>query len=313
MGRRRRRPALALADAFGNYARIPSGTQNCTWVQLPTNGGAATGGAPFSGRVTAVRVRSGANPAPLRFTVVRFISGLTPDGEVIPDSTQCCFGQVTSQTVAMTPNAVTTVGLNLPVLNEKRIKSEERVVISDFVGISATSNTGSLPVLVTSPQPNSSHYGQPGVPSVLLHYPEVTPGQIRTDGFSAPDHRLTMLFTMCTSGGRNGRATPAATFKVGGACGARVTTSSVTVRRGKVSLPVRCVGACSGTVKIVRAKGKGMLAKPQKFSVAPGKRGRIKLPLTSAGKKATAGRKSTRARIVITSQGTTTKRVVLLE
>ena len=46
----------------------------------------------------------------------------------------------------MTPNAVTTVPLNLPVLNEKR--PDERVVISDFVGISATSNTGALPVLM---------------------------------------------------------------------------------------------------------------------------------------------------------------------
>ncbi len=300
-----------VADAGGNFGVFGSGVGSCTWLQLPTYGANLSGGAPVSGRVTSVAVRSGPNPAPLRFTVVRIISGVAADGKLIPNSTQCCFGGPVSGTVRLRPNAVTQVPLNLPVVN--RIDVAGRVAISDFVGISAASGQGTLPVrMVLNRPPNTADYATPGMPQVSMHYPQITPGQVRTDAVAAPAHLLTMRFTMCTAG-QSGREAPAARGQArrADACGARIKTKrSAKAKRGKVvRIPLRCIGSCAGTVQLKKGKRKlGAAA----FSLGSGGHGTVKVRLNKAGKRAVKGARTAKTKVIVVAQGTrTTKRLIV--
>ena len=301
-----------VADAFGTIGVFPSGTDSCTWLQLPTLGGGPSGATPQTGRVTAVRVRSGANPAPVRFTVVRFISGVDASGHIIPNSTQCCFGQAMTQTFQLQPNAVTGIPLNLPVVNG--INLQERVAITDFVGISATSGQGTLPVALTVDRaPTTADYAVPGTPQVSLHYPEIAPGQVRTDGFAAPAHLITARFTMCTGGNVAPRGVRSTLPRAkGDQCGGRITTNAVNARAGKAKFPIRCVGSCSGRIEVRRATGNGKLAKTTTFRVGTGGQREVTVRLTKAGKRATRGERSVRAKVVLRAQGSRVSRTVTL-
>ncbi len=305
-----------LVNANGDFAVRPSGTNNCTWVQLATfnqNGlpGQPSGLAPTKGRVTAVSVRSGPNPAPLRFTVVRSIIGRDANGQIPSQgSAACCFGEQMTRTFTLRPNAVTTIALNLPV--ETGYDSINNADIADYVGFSSTSNTGTLPVRVTKNPPNTSDSAAPGNPSTLMLYPQINPREVRTDSFSAPSHLITARFTMCT-GGAAGRVAARASKITASSCGARMTSKSLATRKGKVKIPIKAVGSAKGKIVLKTAKGGKPLAKTKKFSIGPRGKSRVSLKLTGLGKKLTRGKRSVRAKIIIRSQGETTSKKVLLK
>ncbi|GAB2769439.1 hypothetical protein GCM10027020_23350 [Nocardioides salsibiostraticola] len=305
-----------LQNANGDYGVWPSGTTSCTWVQLPTfnqNGIPVqpSGLAPGRGRVTAVSVRSGPNPAPLRFTVVRAYIARDGNGGVPSQgAAACCFGEQMTRSFGLRPNAVTNIALNLPV--ETGYDPINNVDIADYVGISATSNTGTLPVRVTSNPPNSSQTGTPGNPSTIMLYPQINPREERTDSFSAPSHLITARFTMCT-GGAAGRVAAGTSKVSASSCGARMTTGRIAARNGKVKVPLKSVGSAKGKIAIKTAKGGKQLAKTKRFSIGPRGKSRVAVKLTGLGKKATRGKRSVRAKIIIRSQGTTTTKKFLLK
>ncbi len=303
-----------LFNSNGDYAIFPSGAPTCTWWQLPTFPRGPNGTAPRSGRVTAVKVRSGPNPAPLRFTVVRTIVGRDANGGVPSQgAAACCFGQKMTRTFRLRPNRVTTIPLNLPVKNSyDRINNADLI---DAVGFSATSNTGDIPVRATSNPPNSSQFATRGNPSVGMLYPQITPGQVRTQSTSAPSHIITARFTMCTAGtrGRRARTAPMAARTGGSACGARVKTGQVSARKGKIRLPLSSVGAAKGKIVVRKASGRRKLGKTKRFFMGPRGKSRIAVKLTRAGKRATAGKRSVRAKVIIRSQGTNTVRKIRIK
>ncbi|MBS45961.1 MAG: hypothetical protein CMH83_22865 [Nocardioides sp.] len=303
--------APSIVNGNGDYGPVSHSYPTCSYFQTAPFD-ETSGAAPVPlGRVTLARVRSGANPAPIRITVVQGRTGLTPDGQPIQGSTQCCFGDQMTRTFRLRPNAVTTIPLNLPMENRKRVT--EQVSITDYVGFSADSNVGTLPIRVTQDPPNTSQTLDPGNPSVMSFFPQVTPDQVRTDPRQVPSFLLTMDFTFCSSGsGSAGRQAARALARAGsgGACGGTVTTKKVTARQGKVRLPVRCHGSCQGTVQLKRAKGKGTLARTKRFSLRTGGKGTVTLRLTGAGKKATKGKRSVKAKVVLTAQGARRTRTV---
>lgn len=122
----------------GNYAFVASGQPDCTWWNWGVYGNASvrTGGVPGDGRVTSISVRSGPNPALMRFTVVRLYGG---------GLNRCCFytGQQ-SALVRPRPNRVTTIPVNFTV--ESNTNPFNGLRTQDFIGVSAVSGTGLLPL-----------------------------------------------------------------------------------------------------------------------------------------------------------------------
>lgn len=80
---------------------IATNVTSCSWWSAPATA-ASTYVPRGQGTIVSARVRSGANPAPLRIAVFSSGSGL------------CCTAQSQSDVFQPTPNAVTTVALNLP-------------------------------------------------------------------------------------------------------------------------------------------------------------------------------------------------------
>lgn len=152
------RPYVAL----GGAQLIPTGTPSCMWWPAPLT--AASTYVPIGqGVITAARVRSGPNPAPLRIAVISSGGGL------------CCTHQRSSEIFRPVPNAVTTVPLALSAgsgLDPNRPGSQW----SDIVVVSAV-GPGTLPV---------HDFGVHGtfdtsVPAASFLHPELTNGNSNTD------------------------------------------------------------------------------------------------------------------------------------
>src|SRR5262245_26771928 len=64
-----------IADVNGNYGLFQSGVADCTWRQSGVfgvvSGDPRFSSVPGDGRIVSISVRSGPNPAPLRFSVFR--------------------------------------------------------------------------------------------------------------------------------------------------------------------------------------------------------------------------------------------------
>jgi hypothetical protein len=110
---------------------IATGVTSCSWWSA-----AATAASTYvprgQGTIVAARVSSGANPAPLRIAIFSSGSGL------------CCTAQVQSDVFQPTPNAITTVPLNLPAgsgIDTSRLGGQ----YNDIVVVTAV-GPGSLPV-----------------------------------------------------------------------------------------------------------------------------------------------------------------------
>lgn len=175
--------ALPIPGAFGGVNLVPSGATTCTWQ----HGGYAnqvnrrTSLVPRTGRITRIRVRSGAAPAPLRITIMRAFSEIAPDGSSIPGSFRCCTGVRLGPTFRPRANAVTTVATRLPVT---RVVDRRRGLVStDAVAVSAL-GPGTLPIADLGGNGDFAT----GSPQGILFAPLVRPDQARLsqssmDGF----------------------------------------------------------------------------------------------------------------------------------
>jgi hypothetical protein len=156
----------ALVDTNGNYGPVPSGQADCTWRQTGVFGvlNSPVGStAPATGRITSISVRSGPNPAPLRFVILRQLS--QPG-----TGTACCFFVSETAPVQPQPNTVTTFQTNLPV--ERSTDVVQQIVTADFIGLSAASGTGTLPIATTG-RNNLFDFTQPGSVNAGVFYPRL--------------------------------------------------------------------------------------------------------------------------------------------
>lgn len=137
-------PVLVNTPQWGDYGLIQN-TQSadCTWRQAGVWASITdprTSGVPGDGRIIAAEILSGANPAPLRISVLRQLGTGGFAG-------QCCFFVSETAPVALAPNAVTTVPLNIPV-ERNTLKG---ILATDLMAVSAATGTGSLPLRVVGP------------------------------------------------------------------------------------------------------------------------------------------------------------------
>ncbi|WP_051471030.1 hypothetical protein [Patulibacter minatonensis] len=201
------RPWVSMQD-FDTYVPTASGTDSCTWWLTGVFGDQADtrkGYVPGDGTVTSVTIRSGATPAPLRVVVAR---QLTPFGPKAPFSgTSCCVFVTQSDEFQPTPNTTSTFPLNLPVEQNRNLESG--IQTDDIVGISARSNTGSLPLFAIDGKTRQSAYTQVGTLDAegmwpaLGSQPNDSGGGRNGTGLAGFD--VTAQFTWCDGKGTRSR------------------------------------------------------------------------------------------------------------
>jgi hypothetical protein len=200
-----------------------TGQSTCTWFLGSVNNSSGTGfepgvsgRVPFSGRVTAVRVRSQANPAPLQISILREIAtsgaGYT-----------CCHGQIDGPAFQPAPNAITEVATDLPV--EATMDLASGVNTNDIVAITAR-GPGSLPIFSQGPGSHESDPFTPGLAASSDFYPAVQAGQTRVDVSGAFGFVVEAQYDMCSNAAKPIGATrrPSALCAGATTCGGRPVT-----------------------------------------------------------------------------------------
>ena len=197
--------------ASGSYDFVASGDADCTWFQTGVPGSVdysdpRTGSVPADGIVTNIAVRSGPNPALMSFVIVR---QLAQPGT----GTACCW--LVQQTPLVQPpaNGVTNFAVNLPV--QRNVDTRTGIATADYVGVSAVSGTGMLPMVGNGLHNTLAHSSIPGNPQAGFWYPRL--GAFQGDVFDGgggrreagiPGMELLLQWTWCPRGQNCGPPPP---------------------------------------------------------------------------------------------------------
>jgi hypothetical protein len=157
----------AILDSNGDFGLIASNSADCTWRQTGVfgvlSGDTRFSSVPGDGWITQISVRSGPNPAPLSFVILRQLS--TPG---FGAESQCCFFVSETAPVQPQPNTITTFVTNIPVQRN----TIDGIFAVDLIGISAQSGSGTLPLFFFG-TPNAFQLTQFGSVNAGFFYPRV--------------------------------------------------------------------------------------------------------------------------------------------
>lgn len=168
---------------LGGVQLSPTGQRSCTY----RHGGylfnnRPTFLVPATGRVTRIRIRSGARPARLRLTVLTGSSRVdTFSGRDLPGTYTCCTARYVSRPFSVRANRITTKKVNVRVYNVRDKSINLRIHSSDGLALSAE-GSGSLPLHVNS---NVGVFAA-GAPLLTGYFPRTGRGDPRVDGYSLP-------------------------------------------------------------------------------------------------------------------------------
>jgi hypothetical protein len=135
---------------------------------------------PSSGRITAIRVKSGPNPAPLRLTVLTGSSRVdTLTGRDIPGTYTCCTARYIGPVFRPRPNAITTRRVNVRVRDVRSRQLQIRIHSSDGLALSAV-GPGTVPLSIG---PTLGGFDA-GTPMLIGYWPLTGRGEPRVEGYS---------------------------------------------------------------------------------------------------------------------------------
>jgi hypothetical protein len=158
------RPAERL---FGGIELQPTGATTCTWAATGITGTLRrTFFVPRTGVIRSVSVRVGANPAPLRVTILSSQTAIDARGIAV-GSPACCTVERFGRVFRPRANRVTTVRVNLPV----RVDADDGLRSTDGVAITAV-GPGTLPIAAVAPGSFD-----PGSPIAASWHPRPAIGQ----------------------------------------------------------------------------------------------------------------------------------------
>jgi len=304
----------SLYDASGNYGLFVNNEPGgCTWSQagvwgLNSGSDPRTRSVPSDGRIIAAEVLSGPNPSPISITIFK---QLAQPGM----GSACCFFVSDTGPFQLTPNAVTTLPLNIPV--ERNTK--EGVLGVDLVSVSAENDGGSLPLREAGPHNALSI--PDGNPMAGAFYPRL--GRIPNDSQGGrhellegvPGIELLVRWTFCPAGDVTctpGAAPPAAPAPAappattpapgptpkgaGGTAAPRLAGNQAAVDGGKALVNLVCGGdaTCEGKLSLLGSPATASIAakKPKlpvygtaSYKLAAGAKGTVKVTLNAKGKK----------------------------
>jgi hypothetical protein len=298
----------SLYDASGNYGLfVNSEPGGCTWSQagvwgLNSGSDPRTRSVPSDGRIIAAEILSGAQPSPISITIFK---QLAQPGV----GSACCYFVSDAGPFQLTPNAITTLPLDIPV--ERNTK--EGVLGVDLVSVSAENDGGSLPLRVVGP---SNVLSIPdGDPMAGAFYPRL--GRIPNDSQGGrhellegvPGYELLVRWTFCAAG--DATCTPGAT--TGSPAGPTGPTGPVAppparplapklgakqaqVKEGSALVGLICGGnaACEGQLSLlaptaaasaVKGKPKTVVYGTANYKLAAGAKGTVSVKLNRRGKK----------------------------
>ncbi len=185
-----------MNDFSGNYSAAPSNTADCTWFSSGIFGtGGNSGAVTRDGRITNVTIRTNpADPPVVRFTVARLYA------DAASGSRQCCFLAAQTNPVQAAPG-ISSHAVNLPV--ERNTNTANNLVTQDYIGVSAVSGTGILPIFTNGRNNTLSDYTF-GNNTAGFIYPRLgsQPGDggggRREEGI--PGVEVLLRYTLCPSG-----------------------------------------------------------------------------------------------------------------
>jgi hypothetical protein len=135
---------------------------------------------PSSGWIKRVQIRSGADPAPLRVTVLTGSSRVdTFTGQDLPGTYTCCTSRFIGPVIHPRANGTTTTKVHIRVLSVRDKSIQIRIHSTDGVGLSAV-GPGTLPLHT------DEAIGQivEGEPITVGYWPLTRLGEPRVDGYS---------------------------------------------------------------------------------------------------------------------------------
>jgi len=173
--------ALVLAP-LGGVQLAPTNQVSCTYRHagyLYSN--RPTFIAPGTGRITAIKVRSGPNPAKLRLTILTGSSRVdTTTGRDLPGTYTCCTARFVGKPFRPKANATTKKKVNVKVFDVRDKRIRFRIHSSDGVALTAV-GPGTVPLQIHD---DVGGYN-PGTPMATGYWPYTRVGEPRSaDGYS---------------------------------------------------------------------------------------------------------------------------------
>jgi hypothetical protein len=280
------------------YERQPTGHTTCTAYQPGTTVD-NTHLVPGPGLVTKVRVRSGANPAPLRITIVKRLFQTNPATGEITDAICCTGTGAESATFQPPANSVHELTLDPPLRVTTSPSQNGASGHHDIVSVSAM-GAGELPIASTGPHSLSEF----STTAMQMFYPKVETGQQGQAQHDYVNYVVLMNYdwTAPPTGpggggpvgtGGGGTGTPAAplSFK----------SRSLKLKKGKVSFRLACTSAasCKGKARLrTRAKKPKTLA-TKSLTIPGGKTKTITFKLSSKARRTVRRKKTTNVTLAI--------------
>ena len=173
--------ALIMAP-LGGVQLAPTNQTSCTYRHggyLYNN--RPTFIAPSTGRITAIKVRSGPNPAKLRLTILTGSSRVdTFTGRDLPGTYTCCTARFVGKPFRPRANATTKKKVNVKVFDVRDKRIRFRIHSSDGVALTAV-GPGTVPLQIR----NDVGAFTPGIPMAVGYWPNTRKGEPRSaDGYS---------------------------------------------------------------------------------------------------------------------------------
>ena len=173
----------ALVNApLGGTELAPTNQTSCTYRHggyLYSN--RPTFIAPGTGRITAIKVRSGPNPAKLRLTILTGSSRVdTFTGRDLPGTYTCCTARFLGKPFRPRANATTKKKVNVKVFDVRDKRIQFRIHSSDGVALTAV-GPGTVPLQIR----DDVGAFNPGIPTAVGYWPYTRKGDPRSaDAYS---------------------------------------------------------------------------------------------------------------------------------
>jgi hypothetical protein len=281
--------AFPTTNAFGNRFFLGSGFGTCTYLGAGrlSDQSESPGARGAPGVLTRVLVKAGPAVGPMQAVILR----ATRSGSGFA----CCFAAGQSQVFTPQPNAVTAVGVRLPMRSDFDAAFGETV---DYVGITV------LAPGVPVPGHDEGVPGDVTRGSALAFFPHVGPGDTRVDGAGVGAFTPLIagdFFPLCGASAIRGLTSAQA----GTPCIPGVQLVDNVARLDGTGLFVKVIcnvaAPCNGDIRFqsrrvrVAAAAKPVTYGRVRFNVASGSRRRVKGKLTAAGRRLLKGHRRAKA------------------
>lgn len=302
-------PQIAAAVAV-----LPPASPSCMVTFLGTS--PATLSPPGSGTVTAVRVRAGANPGPMRINVVRFLFQQT--GDPARPSSAGPFLEAYGPQFTPAANAVTTVptSLAMTVTGTPDPSDLKTVQVIDFLALEILGSNIGVPLYKVDgaltypvfPGPTGQSLAAPS-PNALTSFTTAGAGVGMSADFE-PSGNPNVTPTPPTSPGTGGQATGPTTLITPKLL---LPATTARLRDGGVSLPITCQGAdCAGLIQLLSRGGAAATTTygSAKFTLKAGAKKQVRIKLNAKGRALVKRRKKVTftAKVTFSKGGGATQR-----